>query len=311
MGLNTLYRSIAEWLTALENHRTDNDHNNSLIIKRIFFECFDCYIALFYLAFFKCDINALRTDLFGLYTTDSVRRLLTESVLPWLVNKYESRSFASQEDRKISPSDTKSKIMSKSDVSLSKEYILDEYDAFDDYLEMVIAFGYIILFATAFPLASALTIVCLIIEIRSDIFKLFWVCRRPLPAQVSDIGTWASVLVALSWLAVVTNTFIFAFTTEQMMQLLPQLFVVAPEAFSDGDRQHIMAAGMGRFVWGSVFCIEHLLFIFAAAVSMVVPSMPEWVKDEIARQSYVRRQESKLFHRMKHQTEDSKSKKKK
>lgn len=84
MGVNTLYRIIAEWLTALENHRykfmmcnialhlnpiyvrTDHDFNNSLIVKRIFFESFDCYIALFYLAFCKFDINALRTDLFGL-----------------------------------------------------------------------------------------------------------------------------------------------------------------------------------------------------------------------------------------------------
>jgi hypothetical protein len=66
MGLNTIYRHIAEWLTTLENHRTDRDYQNSLILKRIFFDGFDCYIALFYLAFCKFDINALRNDLFGL-----------------------------------------------------------------------------------------------------------------------------------------------------------------------------------------------------------------------------------------------------
>lgn len=66
MMLNTLYRNIAEWLTTLENHRTDHHFNNSLIVKRIFFESFDCYIALFYLAFCKFDITALRTDLSAL-----------------------------------------------------------------------------------------------------------------------------------------------------------------------------------------------------------------------------------------------------
>lgn len=66
MGLNTIYRHIAEWLTSLENHRTDREYQNSLILKRIFFDGFDCYIALFYLAFCKFDINALRNDLFGL-----------------------------------------------------------------------------------------------------------------------------------------------------------------------------------------------------------------------------------------------------
>jgi hypothetical protein len=76
MGLNSVYRHIAEWLTTLENHRTDHDYNNSLILKRIFFDGFDCYIALFYLAFCKFDINALRNDLFGLSVPSSLPLLL-------------------------------------------------------------------------------------------------------------------------------------------------------------------------------------------------------------------------------------------
>jgi hypothetical protein len=67
MILNTIYRGIAEWLTEKENHRTARSHNNSLIVKRIFFEGFDCYVALFYLAFCQFDFVGLRTDLFGLY----------------------------------------------------------------------------------------------------------------------------------------------------------------------------------------------------------------------------------------------------
>ena len=34
MQLNNLYRGIAEKLTAMENHRTNADFNNSLLIKR-------------------------------------------------------------------------------------------------------------------------------------------------------------------------------------------------------------------------------------------------------------------------------------
>src|SRR3546814_2070832 len=39
--LNALYRNIATWLTECENHRTDLDFENALIMKRFFFEAFD------------------------------------------------------------------------------------------------------------------------------------------------------------------------------------------------------------------------------------------------------------------------------
>jgi len=58
--LNSLYRGVAEWLTHLENHRFEHEHENSLIIKRFAFEAFDCYLPLFYIAFFEQCIIKLR-----------------------------------------------------------------------------------------------------------------------------------------------------------------------------------------------------------------------------------------------------------
>lgn len=62
---------------------------------------------------------------------------------------------------------------------------------------MVIEYGYITLFASAFPLASALSIVCNLIEIRSDGFKLAFVTRKPTARRVHSIGTWEKVVAAL------------------------------------------------------------------------------------------------------------------
>ena len=53
MALNTAYRHVAEWLTELENHKTEHAHERSLVYKRFLFEAFDCYIALFYIAFYE------------------------------------------------------------------------------------------------------------------------------------------------------------------------------------------------------------------------------------------------------------------
>ena len=77
---------------------------------------------------------------------------------------------------------------------------------FDDYLEMVIAFGYVTMFACAYPLASAVQIVYNIIEMKSDTFKMCYVCKRPPVVRESGIGSWEVVLRAQVWFV---YTFLF------------------------------------------------------------------------------------------------------
>jgi hypothetical protein len=47
------------------------------------------YIALFYVAFWELDIEKLRGELVSLYTVDSMRRVATESVIPFLQREWE------------------------------------------------------------------------------------------------------------------------------------------------------------------------------------------------------------------------------
>ena len=81
----------------------------------------------------------------------------------------------------------------------------DEYEQFDDYLEMVIEFGYVTLFASAFPLASILSIACNWVELKADLFKLTHVVRRPEAFQADSLGTWDTVLEGMVWMSVITN----------------------------------------------------------------------------------------------------------
>lgn len=63
-------------------------------------------------------------------------------------------------------------------------------DTFEDYLEMFIQFGYVVLFSSAFPLAALCALLNNVIEIRSDAFKLCTNLRRPFGEKVENIGTW-------------------------------------------------------------------------------------------------------------------------
>ena len=79
--LNAFFQGIAERLAGWENHRTEGDHEDSLVLKRFFVEAFDSYIVLFYVGFFVRDPIRLCVDLVSLYTADPVRRLLLETVI--------------------------------------------------------------------------------------------------------------------------------------------------------------------------------------------------------------------------------------
>lgn len=67
--------------------RTEKDWDNSLIIKRVLFEVFDCFLPLFYIAFYQLNVVALRRELVGLFWGDEIRRLITESLLPYVTEK--------------------------------------------------------------------------------------------------------------------------------------------------------------------------------------------------------------------------------
>ena len=57
MIFNKIYQRIAHWCTDGENHRTDEEYDNSVILKRFIFEFCNCFIPLFFIAFVICDIR--------------------------------------------------------------------------------------------------------------------------------------------------------------------------------------------------------------------------------------------------------------
>lgn len=68
------------------------------------------------------------------------------------------------------------------DESLSateKQALLPEYDPFEDYLELLIQYGYVILFVVAFPLTPLLALINNYLEIRIDCSKVRIVACKP------------------------------------------------------------------------------------------------------------------------------------
>ena len=76
---------------------------------------------------------------------------------------------------------------------------------FDEYIELVIQYGYITLFAATFPLAPVLALINNIFEIRIDAYKYTTQLRRPVGDQARDIGIWHQILSFINYMAVFSN----------------------------------------------------------------------------------------------------------
>lgn len=120
---------------------------------------------------------------------------------------------------------------------------------FDEYLEMVVQFGYVSLFAAALPMASGMACLNNIIELRTDAWKLLTQFRRPIARSSTDISAWRHVLGGISLLAIVTNPALLIFTSRRL-----------PAEMSSADR-----------LW-TFIAVEHALLLLKFLVHVLTPT---------------------------------------
>ena len=76
---------------------------------------------------------------------------------------------------------------------------------FEEYLEIVIQYGFITMFVSAFPLAPLFALVNNIMEVRIDAYKYTTQIRRPKAQKVENIGAWLGILRTITYFAVILN----------------------------------------------------------------------------------------------------------
>jgi hypothetical protein len=280
-ALNKGYRTVAGSLTSWENHETEHGHNNSYALKRFLFEAFDCYIALFYLAFYERDVERLKAELITVFQIDTFRRVACECVLPMLLQRVTGSRIrpgiptgARRDGSPPSP-------LVPTERAILEDLEKDEYDEFDDYMEILIQFGYTTLFASAYPLASLVSVAANWVEVRSDLFKLSFLDRRPFPGRGSGLGIWRSLLSCLVWASALTNCLLAGFTSDQLMHYLPSFYLHDRSGYTtlEHDRGWLLI-----FV---IFGLERLLLVGGMLVYAIVPGVPEDVTDELERRHFV------------------------
>eukprot|EP01119_Soliformovum_irregulare_P021006 TRINITY_DN688_c0_g1_i1.p1 TRINITY_DN688_c0_g1~~TRINITY_DN688_c0_g1_i1.p1 ORF type:complete len:694 (+),score=219.85 TRINITY_DN688_c0_g1_i1:123-2204(+) len=283
--LNAIYSKIASFLTEWENHRTESEWERSFIIKSFLFQFTNSYISLFYTAFIKehydlfgvgrltsaegenyrpmcanhdC-LGEVATLLGTIFLTNIFVGQFQETAVPWIkskVNLYLEDRAMRKRDRFVEASRPE------------QESKLGYYEStFDDYNEMAIQFGYITLFAAAFPLAPVAALGNNIVELRTDALKLLTGMQRTHPKGASDIGIWLQILEIMNYAAVLTNCGLIFVTSDWMSGKLgwelSDLFLAALIA-------------------------EHVLLIVKWSLSQIIPDTPSKVLQAEAMKAYNR-----------------------
>ncbi|XP_071382991.1 anoctamin-8 [Centroberyx affinis] len=149
-------------------------------------------------------------------------------------------------------------------------------DTLQDYQEMFIQFGYVVLFSSAFPLAAMCALINNIIEIRSDALKLCTGLQRPFGQRVESIGQWQTAMEAMGLIAIIVNCYLIG-QCGQLQRLFPWL---SPE-----------------MTIISIVLLEHFAILLKYVIHVAIPDIPGWVAEEMAKLEYRRREAFKKHER--------------
>ncbi|XP_023701847.1 anoctamin-7 isoform X2 [Cryptotermes secundus] len=281
MAMSRVYEKLAFRLTTWEMHRTQTEFDDNLTFKVFIFQFVNFYSSIFYIAFFKGRFVGYP----GNYTR--ILRLRNEDVQ--LSKMHRTRW---EEDYQL----------------------IDSEGLFQEYLEMVLQFGFITIFVAAFPLAPLFALLNNWVEIRLDAQKFVCETRRIVAERAENIGIWFKILDMLAHLAVISNAFLIAFTSEFLPKLLYQyeydwnlvgyvnftLAYAPPETMPQQCRYRGLRDERGNhtpFFWrllavrlAFVIVFEHVVFGICRMIDVLVPDIPESLELKIKRERYLAKQ---------------------
>ncbi|PAA53559.1 hypothetical protein BOX15_Mlig000472g1, partial [Macrostomum lignano] len=294
--IGKVYDRIAYTLTNWENHRTQTEYDNALILKLFAFQFANSYSSLFYIAFFRGDnlfmppngifglgkefvdtcgtdgncMSMLSLQVLILMIAKPMPKLLMDHVIPYLMRLFRSlkkRCSRSQVDT------GESNLSRPTDVNA---YIVNEYQKFslgnftiEEYMEKIIQFGYLLLFAASFPLAPLIALLTNLFDISTDAHRMLWNFRRPVAMISQNIGIWHDIVEFMNVAGVISNACLIAFTASWI-------------------RRDEFAATYNNMTskLAIVLLVENVVLGLKYFISSVIPDVPSLVQLQIRRERY-------------------------
>jgi len=263
---NMIYNTVAIKLTDWENHRTETEYEDALIVKKFAFQFVNSYISLFYIAFFKAtgivpNSTCMNDDcayelgyqLLFIFAVQIVWGQFAETGLPWIISRIKIRQEDYNLQKQAGTIEPVKEISNIEGQAKLSPYI----GLMDDYNELMIQLGYVTLFTAAFPLAPFAALFNNMIEVRTDAIKYMWGTQRPYYQGAEDLGSWGPIMNFMTVCSVLTNMGVILWTTA---------------------------------VWDLevVIIVEHFIFALRYVIDEFVADVPSDLLREIGKQEFLR-----------------------
>ncbi|XP_042385675.1 anoctamin-like protein Os01g0706700 [Zingiber officinale] len=249
-------------LIKYEKNQGEESSAASLVYKVFGLYFVQSYIGLFYHALLHRNLLTLRQILIQRLIVSQILENMIENSIPFLkytYKKYRAIHKKKKHDKGSSPA--RSIHLA---TRVEKEFLKPSYTAsigeeledglFDDFLELALQFGMIMMFACAFPLVFCFATLTNVTEIRADALKLIVMYQRPIPRAAATIGAWLNIFQFLIVMSICTNCV-----------LLVCLY--------DQEGKWKIEPGLA-----AILIMEHALLLIKFGFSHFVPEEPAWVR---------------------------------
>ncbi|XP_072474903.1 anoctamin-7 isoform X3 [Notamacropus eugenii] len=329
--LDKIYIPITYALTNWEMHKTQSKFEDAFVLKMFIFQFVNIYSYPIYIAFFKGRFLGYPGNyhaFFGIRNENCIQGgclvELAQEMLVIMVGKQILNNLMEivfpklkvwKQRKKLHAKQKRKNEKKTSNILWEANYELLEYEGlFQEYLEMVIQFGFITIFVAACPLAPLFALLNNWLEIRLDAHKFVCQYRRPVAEKAQGIGIWFCLLQAMTRLAVLSNALLIAFTSDFLQRTYyqhvhsydlhgyinftlawaPKAFVsrynhtCRYQAFRKEDGQHSFTFwNLLAIRLAFIIVFEHVIFSVAWLIDVLVPDIPESVEIKVKQEYYL------------------------
>ncbi|XP_049748957.1 anoctamin-9 isoform X2 [Elephas maximus indicus] len=185
------------------------------------------------------------------------------------------------------------------------------FSLFDEFMEMMMQYGFTTIFVAAFPLAPLLALFSNLVEIRLDAIKMTWLQQRLVPRKAKDIGTWLQVLETIGVLAVIGNGLVIAFTSEFIPRVVYKYRYGpcrqgAHPAVEYRDYRNAQDYNLSEQFWfllairlAFLILFEHVALCIKLIAAWFVPDVPRKVNNDVLSNKFGRVQKKMKYERQK------------